>query len=283
MVMAAPNSPALAARALVPVFLLLAAAALSWPDRRPAARLRSLLRAGGGRAGRIELPRGGAVPGIAVLAAVGGAVWAGPGGLVAGAGLAWAGGRTWSARQRAGERAERAAAWAAGVRLLVAELRAGMHPAAAAEGAATDAAPEVARMLRSMAATARLGGDVVAALAERAGSAETPTGRMARAWALAERHGVALAELLDAVRRDVEHRAAFAREVDARMAGPRATAAVLAGLPVLGILLGESAGSAPLAVLAGKPIGQVLLVVGVGLLCLGTAWTGRLTRTAVRT
>jgi len=275
------------------VLLLLAAAALSWPDFRATARLRALRRAEPAARRRPGIrPLLGAAPALVVLAAALGAVLAGPGGLLAGAGLAGVGVRTWRAHRRTRQHREHAAHWAGGVRLLVAELRAGAHPAAAAEGAAADAAPEVAGMLRSAAATARLGGDVAAALTAATsgahngaatGAAHTAaaTGRMARAWALAERHGVALAELLDAVRRDVEHRAAFAREVDARMAGPRATAAVLAGLPVLGLLLGESAGAAPLAVLTGTPIGQVLLVAGAALLCAGTVWTGRLTRTAV--
>lgn len=279
---------------LRPVLLLLAAAALSWPDFRATARLRALRRAEPAARRRPGIrPLLGAAPALVVLATALGVVLAGPGGLLAGAGLAVVGVRTWRAQRRTRQHREHAAHWAGGVRLLVAELRAGAHPAAAAEGAAADAAPEVAGMLRSTAATARLGGDVAAALAAATNTAHTgaahtgtahtavATGRMARAWALAERHGVALAELLDAVRRDVEHRAAFAREVDARMAGPRATAAVLAGLPVLGLLLGESAGAAPLAVLTGTPIGQVLLVVGAALLCAGTVWTGRLTRTAV--
>lgn len=270
---------------LILTFLLLGAAALVWPDSRANDRLRAVLRVHRPRRSWWLLGRSwvlpewlGAEPGAVVLAGVLGLALVGVAGLLAGSALAWVGFRYLRSRQRNRRQWQQAADWAAGVRLLVAELRAGAHPAAAAEGAATDSAPEVARMLRSMAGTARLGGDVVAALAGTSG----PTARMARAWALAERHGVALAELLDAVRRDVEHRAAFAREVDAKMAGPRATAAVLAGLPALGILLGESAGSAPLRVLTGETAGQVLLVVGAGLLCAGIAWTGRLTRTAVQ-
>lgn len=261
---------------------LLAMALICWPDVCGPQRLRralvgdSALGAGLGR-----LPRVGVVPVAAAFGAVAGAVIAGAAGLCAGSALVLVGTGYWRSRRDSRHQLERASAWAAGVRLLVAELRAGSHPAAAAEGAATDAAPEAAKVFQNMAATARLGGDVVAVLSANAGLIG-PTGRMARAWALAERHGVALAELLDSVRRDVEHRVAFARDVEAKMAGPRATAAVLAGLPVLGLLLGESVGSAPLEVLTGETSGQVLLVAGVGLLCAGVVWTGRLTRTAVR-
>ncbi len=135
-----------------------------------------------------------------------------------------------------------------------------------------------------MAATVRLGGDVATALEAHEGTAELrePLCRMARAWALAERHGVALADLLDAVRRDIERRTAFRRDVEAKMAGPRSTAAVLTGLPVFGLLFGEAVGSAPIAVLTGGLLGQLLLLAGVALLCAGVGWTLRLTRAVVQ-
>jgi tight adherence protein B len=128
-------------------------------------------------------------------------------------------------------------------------------------------------------ATAHLGGDVPAAL--RAARAREPVvaehlDRLAGAWALAERHGIALAGPAAAVARDLRVRARVAGGLRARLAGPRATAAVLAGLPVLGLLLGEGIGARPWAVLTGGLIGQVLLVVGVGLVCAGLAWTERI-------
>jgi tight adherence protein B len=176
-------------------------------------------------------------------------------------------------------------AFAGGIRMLVGELRAGMHPAAAAAGAAVDAAPEVSGLFRDLASMSRLGGESTA-LSHESGRGpselDTSVGRMLRAWTLAQRHGVALADLLDAVRRDVEHRLAFVRDLEAKMAGPRATAAVLTGLPILGVLLGQAVGADPLAVLTERPIGQVLLVVGIGLLCSGMFWTMRLTEVVVR-
>jgi tight adherence protein B len=65
------------------------------------------------------------------------------------------------------------------------------------------------------------------------------------------------------------------------MAGPRAGAAVLAGLPLFGVVLGELGGAGPLAVLSGTPPGQVLLVAGVVLICAGLRWSGRLTRQVI--
>lgn len=264
------------------VVLALATALLSWPDVPGRQRLRL------GRPVGITLDRPTAwrmvraapVP----LAALVGAVVAGGGGCVAATALAAVGSRSWRLRRGSRRRLQRTTDLAAGVRLLVAELRAGAHPAAAAEGAAADAPPEVAQTLQEMATTARLGGDVASVLSEHgreAGDLSGPFARVARAWALAERHGVALAELLDAVRRDLEHRAAFLRDVEAKMAGPRATAAVLAGLPVLGVVLGEAAGAGPLAVLTGQLLGQVLLMIGAGLLCAGLLWTARLTEAVV--
>ena len=57
------------------------------------------------------------------------------------------------------------------------------------------------------------------------------------------------------------------------MAGPRATAMVLAALPAVGVLLGQAMGAAPLAVLTGGGTGGIMLVVGVGLACAGLLWT----------
>jgi tight adherence protein B len=55
---------------------------------------------------------------------------------------------------------------------------------------------------------------------------------------------------------------------------------VLAGLPVLGLLMGSGVGARPWSVLTTTAAGQVLLVVGVLLELAGIAWTGRLARRA---
>ncbi|WP_054053841.1 hypothetical protein [Alloactinosynnema sp. L-07] len=66
------------------------------------------------------------------------------------------------------------------------------------------------------------------------------------------------------------------------MAGPRASALMLALLPLLALALGESMGAAPIAVLTSSPVGQTLLVIGVALVCAGVTWTARLTGKATR-
>ncbi|CCH27652.1 type II secretion system F family protein [Actinosynnema sp. NPDC047251] len=200
---------------------------------------------------------------------------AGVGGSVAGALVAWT---LWRARR--GLRAERArlrasTAVAEGLAGFVAELRSGAHPAQAALGAAEDAEPPAAGVFRAIASTAARGGDVEAALT-------TPDARpLARAWRLSGEHGVPLADVLEEVRRDLRRRIDFAHRFHARMAGPRSSAAVLAALPVFGVLLGELTGSGPVAVLTSTVAGQVLLVVGAVLICVGLGWSTRLTRQVV--
>ncbi|MGH3877243.1 MAG: type II secretion system F family protein, partial [Actinophytocola sp.] len=130
--------------------------------------------------------------------------------------------------------------------------------------------------MRAIAAAARLDGDVRLALgATGEHTLASGLARVSRAWALAQRHGLPLADVLDAVGRDLEQRARFARQVLARMAGPRTSAAVLGLLPALGVVLGEAIGAQPLRMLTGP--GQPLLALGVGLLCAGVLWCDRLT------
>lgn len=170
--------------------------------------------------------------------------------------------------------------------LLVADLRVGAHPARAAAAAAGVGDGLTHRIFESVAAGARLGARVPLLLHQHA-TAEPGIAdglaRLASAWELAEKHGMGLAELVDAVRADLDARLRIGGELRAQLAGPRATAAVLAGLPALGVLLGEGVGAAPLRVLADTGVGQVLLVVGTALVCAGTAWSDRIMVSAART
>ena len=167
------------------------------------------------------------------------------------------------------------------IRSLVAGLRAGAHPADAAESAAEDAHPSAATPMRAIAAAARLDGDVDRALAATATPTPAVLTRISRAWALAQRHGLPLADVLDAVARDLDQRVRFTRQVLARMTGPRTSATVLALLPALGIALGQAMGAHPLRVLTTTPAGRILLLLGVAFLCAGIAWCARLTNQAV--
>jgi tight adherence protein B len=84
------------------------------------------------------------------------------------------------------------------------------------------------------------------------------------------------------VRRDVAGRVRFDTQVRARMAGPKASGAVLTALPGLGVLLGELMGANPIRVLLATGPGQVLLAIGTLLACAGVCWTAKLTTPAVR-
>jgi tight adherence protein B len=188
-----------------------------------------------------------------LLAGVGGAISVGV--LT----LAWH--QEWQAHRRAGADLALAAHTATALRTMVAELRAGAHPVTAAEAAA-EVVPAVSADLRTLAAAARLDGELpTSALPELAG-----------AWTLGRRYGLPMADVLDAARRDAEAALAYARRMRAKLAGPRASAAVLTGLPVLCLVLGQAMGAAPLSVLTDGAPGQLLLIVGSVLLWAGTAW-----------
>ncbi|MCP2257980.1 tight adherence protein B [Streptoalloteichus tenebrarius] len=269
--------------------LLLVMAVLLWPAAPARSRLRGIRSPLGRGARRLAHRWVAAVPlstpSLAVAGALAGALVAGPGGGVAGAvsaGTLWS---RWRARRAEALRVSALANLARALRLLVAELRAGAHPATAAEGAAADTDPQVAGVLTAFASTSRLGGDMASAL--RTISEQQPVlgdalEGLANAWALSERFGVPLADLVDALCADLEHRVRFARQVHAGMAGPRATAAVLAALPLLGLLLGEAIGASPWSVLTTSAPGQALLAIGACLVCAGLSWSNRLTAKAAR-
>ncbi|SDD82043.1 type II secretion system F family protein [Actinokineospora iranica] len=260
--------------------LVLAAALAAWPRGTAARRLRLL--GNGGRPRAWPRPRPHTVL-VIVAAAVPGWLALGTGGALAAALVAATAWRRRRSRRELRDTFTAVDGLVEALRSLVAELAAGAHPADAAERAAADADPAAARVLRGAAGAVRLGGDVGAALS-RGGLAPAladAAHQLGRAWQLAARHGLPLADVLDAVARDLDQRSRFSRRVLARMAGPRASATVLAGLPVLGILLGEAMGAHPLAVLSDGMAGQVLLVLGVALVCAGLAWAARLTGQAV--
>lgn len=220
---------------------------------------------------------------IAVLGALGGLIVLGPAGAVAGTavGVGWQGRRGARRSQRAAESA--VVELAASLGRITEELRAGAHPAAALSGLTADG--PIARAAWGPAAqAAALGDGVPAALVAEAGR-HRPLDRelrhIAAVWALAERHGVPLADLLAGVHEDLRWRIAYAGRVRAQLAGPRATAAVLTALPVLGILLGELVGAGPLTVLRSGMPGQLLVVIGIGLALAGSAWVGQILRSAV--
>ncbi|MDT5241733.1 MAG: tight adherence protein [Mycobacterium sp.] len=190
---------------------------------------------------------------------------------------------TLAARRRravlSAQRAEESAALQGALSVLVGEWRVGAHPIAAFETAASEVDGPVAAKLSAVAARARLGADVGTGLRTVAAQSMLPAQweRLAVCWQLAQTHGLAIATLMRTAHRDIVERDRYASRVTAGMAGARATAVILAGLPLLGVGLGELIGAAPVRFLLSGGPGGWLLVIGVALACCGLAWSDHIT------
>ncbi|HJQ03735.1 MAG TPA: type II secretion system F family protein [Jatrophihabitans sp.] len=101
---------------------------------------------------------------------------------------------------------------------------------------------------------------------------------LAAACTLATRSGASIGSLLAGVRADLVAERATRSAVQTAVAGPRSSAALLAGLPAVGLAMGAAMGGHPVRVLVGTPAGSVVLTVGVLLDLLGLIWTLRMTR-----
>lgn len=176
-------------------------------------------------------------------------------------------------------RAQESAVLQGALGILVGELRVGAHPVVAFETAAAEVDGTVATSLRAVAARARLGADVAGGLRSVAAHSTIPSHweRLSASWLLAQTHGLAIVALLAAAERDIVERERFTSGVMAAMAGARATAAILAGLPVLGVGLGHLIGAEPLRFLLSGGVGGWFLFVGVTLACAGLCWSDRIT------
>ena len=163
--------------------------------------------------------------------------------------------------------------------VLVGELGVGSHPVRAFSVAADETCGAVAVSLRAVAARAGLGADVTTGLRDAACSSALPAhwGRLAVCWQLAAEHGLAIATLMRAAKSDIAERQRYSARVAASLSGARATATILAALPVLGVLLGQLIGARPLGFLLGGQVGGWLLVVGSALACAGLLWSDRIT------
>ncbi|HEX5494426.1 MAG TPA: type II secretion system F family protein [Mycobacteriales bacterium] len=261
------------------------------PRNRPsgAPKVRTILGAAGYRARPVPV---GAAATLPAMLAAGPAI-----GMAVGVAAAAS---AWLLRDRARTRRTRRQvdAMLEAVTALTGELRAGGTPEAALRSAAGVAAstegprsaadpdPGAARALSTAAATASLGGDVAAAVRAAAGECQPELGtslrRVAAGWGVSERSGASLGTVLDRVECDLRSRRRQARQVEAQLAGPRATGAMLALLPGFGLLLGTAMGANPVMVLVGTGPGRLALLTGVGLDALGALWTARLLRVGDR-
>ncbi|HOB49791.1 MAG TPA: type II secretion system F family protein [Mycobacterium sp.] len=185
-------------------------------------------------------------------------------------------------RRRRRDSSSEGRALSTALEVLVGELRVGSHPVrgfavAAAEAVGASASGHaVGTALGAVAARARLGADVAAGLRDSARRSSAPHywSRVAVYWRLAAEHGLPMATLMATAYRDITERQRFADRVDAALSGARATAMVLAGLPILGVLLGELVGAQPVSFLLGE--GGWALAAGSALLCAGVVWSDRI-------
>ncbi|MEV0121260.1 type II secretion system F family protein [Streptomyces sp. NPDC050703] len=166
---------------------------------------------------------------------------------------------------------------------LASEVRAGRQPGDALRlSLGGEAARGLSEEARSAAlAAARFGGEVPDALREaaREPGAEGLLG-LAACWRVAVDRGAGLAAGLErleaALRSERDQRA----ELRAQLAGARSTAVMLAGLPVLGLLMGSALGAEPLRVLLHTGAGLGCLAAGAVLEGAGMWWALRIVRGA---
>lgn len=193
------------------------------------------------------------VVGAVVVAAVGGGAW-------------------WRLRRRQ----QQAAATASGVleacELLTTGVAAGQPPQRALEDAA-GAWPPLASAARADA----LGAGVPASLrglAERPGAGDLRL--VAAAWEVAHRGGGGLADALTRVANSLRADRASARVVEGELASARATARLIAALPIVMLVLGSGADQSGWRFLLLTPAGAGCLAAGLALGLLGLWWIERI-------
>lgn len=183
--------------------------------------------------------------------------------------------RTAAARATRRRAARRRAAAIDLLTALAAELRGGAEPRAALAAAAGHDHPAVEAAARSPSADLP---SVLAAADHDAGLLVD----LAAAWRLVEVTGARLAGPAARLAESARSDEAVRREIAAQLAGPRATALLLAMLPAGGVLLGTGLGADPVGFLVRTAPGRLCLLVGTGLVAAGVAWTESIVSRAER-
>jgi tight adherence protein B len=182
----------------------------------------------------------------------------------------------------AGRRRETARRRAAIIELcdgIAAELTAGRPPDTALSYAA-----EVLPSLPGLTAVvdaAQNGDDVPAALTRAAGTEGCDGLRLlAGCWRVGVDRGGMLAAVIEGLAEALRDEQSHRDDIALQLAGPRATARLLAGLPILGLGMAAVLGAKPLSFLFATLPGAMCLTLGIGLDALGLWWTAHLATAA---
>ncbi len=159
---------------------------------------------------------------------------------------------------------------------LVAELRAGQPPLNALRESITGLLG-----LEALGHVVTVGGDAAQALRSlaRQPGAES-LHHIAAGWEVAQRSGAGLADVLDRLSASLRDDEDVRREVAGALGPPRATARLLAALPVFGAVLGIGLGADPLGMLLGSTLGAMCLATGAALAVAGLFWVERIAAAA---
>jgi tight adherence protein B len=159
------------------------------------------------------------------------------------------------------------------VSVMAAEMEAGASPTTAVLAGA-EVSPGHGPALRALA------GRVEAGAEPNEAAPDADLAALEHAWRVAATTGAPLADVWSRVARDLTQQIEQRRAVASALAGARSSAALLAGLPVVGVLLGTAMQAQPLHVLAATSAGHVMLLLGVCLDAAGLGWTHWLTARA---
>lgn len=158
---------------------------------------------------------------------------------------------------------------------MAAELAAGRTPDEAFRAAASVLDPQISAELSR---TTRAPPDHLDDLAERPGAEGLRL--LAACWRIGAERGGTLATVLDGLAGALRDEEAQRQEVSVQLAGPRATARLLAALPLLGMGMAAALGAHPIPFLCCTLPGLACLITGTALNVLGLHWTRRLARAA---